>query len=53
MILQVHDELVFEVHESDVAPLRKLVKQGMEHIYKLHVPLIVDISVGKNWRDVE
>jgi DNA polymerase I len=53
MILQVHDELVFEVHESEVAPLRKLVKQGMEHVYKLYVPLIVDISVGKNWRDVE
>ncbi|MBZ5535356.1 MAG: DNA polymerase I [Acidobacteriia bacterium] len=53
MMLQVHDELIFEVHESEVAHLRKLVKQGMEHVYKLRVPLIVDISVGKNWRDVE
>ncbi|MGB7622234.1 MAG: DNA polymerase I [Terriglobia bacterium] len=53
MILQVHDELVFEVPENEIDSLRKLVKRGMEHVYKLRVPLIVDISVGKNWRDVE
>lgn len=53
MILQVHDELVFEVHESELAQLRRLVKQEMEHVHKLHIPLIVDVSVGKNWRDAE
>jgi DNA polymerase I len=53
MILQVHDELVFEVPEGDLAALRKLVKQEMEHVYRLQVPLIVEISVGQNWRDLD
>ncbi len=49
MILQIHDELVFEVHESDIDVLSKEVKQIMESIFELKVPLVVDISVGKNW----
>lgn len=53
MILQVHDELVFEAQENELADLRKLVKQEMEHVYKLRVPLTVDISVGKNWMDAK
>jgi DNA polymerase-1 len=53
MILQVHDELVFEVLEGDLAALRKLVKQEMEHVCRLRVPLIVEISVGQNWRDLD
>ncbi|MDD5542402.1 MAG: DNA polymerase I [Acidobacteriia bacterium] len=53
MILQVHDELVFEVPEEEAVDLRKLVKQEMEHVYKLRVPLIVDISMGKNWMEAK
>ncbi len=53
MILQVHDELVFEVPEDELAELRKLVKKEMEHVCKLHVPLVVDISVGRNWMEAK
>ncbi len=53
MLLQVHDELVFEAPRQEVEPLRKLVRAAMEGVYKLRVPLVVDISVGNNWRDVE
>lgn len=49
MVLQIHDELVFEVHESDIEVLSKAVKQIMETVFELKVPLVVDISVGKNW----
>jgi len=49
MILQVHDELVFEVVERDKEKLREIVKNAMEHIFTLRVPLDVDISFGKNW----
>ena len=49
MILQIHDELFFEMIDSEQAELTKLVKETMENIYKLKVPLKVDISVGKNW----
>ncbi|MDO8953975.1 MAG: DNA polymerase I [Gammaproteobacteria bacterium] len=49
MIMQVHDELVFEVLESDVEALRKAVTQHMESAALLSVPLIVDIGVGDNW----
>ena len=52
MLLQVHDELVFEAPEKEVEPLRKLVREAMEKVYKLKVPLVVDVSVGKNWRDM-
>lgn len=49
LILQIHDELVFEVPDSDLEELEKIVKKEMEGIIKLKVPLIVDISIGKNW----
>ncbi len=52
MLLQVHDELVFEAPDRELDTLRKLVRDAMENVYKLKVPLVVDISVGKNWRDV-
>jgi len=52
MLLQVHDELVFEAPENEIEPLRALVRDAMENIYALKVPLLVDISVGKNWRDM-
>ncbi|GAB5411390.1 MAG: DNA polymerase I [Chlamydiales bacterium] len=49
MILQIHDELIFEVADSDLPSLEKMVKSTMEGIIQLKVPLVVDISVGKNW----
>jgi DNA polymerase-1 len=49
MLLQVHDELVFEVPENELDDLRALVKEEMEGVHELKVPLVVDIHVGKNW----
>lgn len=49
MLLQVHDELVFECPKLELDALTKLVKTEMENAYKLHVPLTVDVGVGHNW----
>lgn len=49
MILQVHDELVFEVEDEELETMKKLVKHEMENAYQLKVPLVVDVGVGKNW----
>lgn len=51
MIMQVHDELVFEAAEKERADLEKLVRKEMEGAFKLRVPLKVDIGFGKNWRE--
>ena len=53
MTLQVHDELVFEVPEAQLDVMRSLVREHMEKVHPLAVPLVVDLSVGPNWRDVE
>jgi len=53
MTLQVHDELVFEVPEAEVDVMRTLVRENMEKVHPLSVPLQVDIGVGPNWRDLE
>jgi DNA polymerase-1 len=53
MLLQVHDELVFEAPEDEVDTLRTLVRHQMEQVHPLQVPLVVDIKSGKNWRDAE
>ena len=53
MLLQVHDELVFEVPESERETMHALVKDKMENVRPLSVPLSVEISAGLNWRDVE
>ena len=53
MTLQVHDELVFEVPESEVDAMKVLVKERMEQAHPLKVPLAVDVGVGKNWRDMQ
>ena len=52
MTLQVHDELVFEAPETEVDDLRTLVREQMEKVQTLRVPLTVEIGVGKNWRDL-
>jgi len=53
MTLQVHDELVFEVPESEVDAMKPLVQEHMEQARALAVPLLVEIGVGPNWRDME
>ena len=53
MLLQVHDELVFECPPEEVEAVSKLVKQEMEGAYQLKVPLLVDVGVGDNWRDAK
>jgi DNA polymerase-1 len=53
MILQVHDELLFEAPASESKELAKLVRNEMENVHKLAVPLEVEICVGPNWRDME
>jgi len=53
MILQVHDELLFELPSSESKELAKLVREEMENAHKLAVPLEVEICVGPNWRDME
>jgi DNA polymerase-1 len=49
MIMQVHDELVFDAPSGEIDVLTKLVKEEMEGAYKLHVPLKADITVGETW----
>jgi DNA polymerase-1 len=51
MLLQVHDELVFEAPPSELAALTQLVKSRMEGVYALSVPLVADVGSGKNWRE--
>jgi len=53
MILQVHDELLFEAPPEELDPLRAIVKPAMEEVYSLRVPLVVDIKSGANWRDMK
>ena len=53
MTLQVHDELVFEVPENEVDAMKSLVREHMEKAHALEVPLLVEIGVGPNWRDME
>ncbi|MGC2253388.1 MAG: DNA polymerase I [Candidatus Acidiferrales bacterium] len=53
MILQVHDELLFEGPEDELSRLAPLVKQGMEQIHPLRVPLLVELKAGPNWRDMK
>jgi len=53
MILQVHDELLFELPAKEKGKLEKLVKEEMEGVYKLAVPLVVEIGTGPNWRDLD
>ncbi len=49
MILQVHDELVFEVPVNEADEMREIVRKGMEEVVKLTVPVKVQVKAGKNW----
>lgn len=53
MLLQVHDELLFEVKNGLVDPISPKIKKIMEDVHKLDVPLTVDVKYGDNWRDLE
>jgi DNA polymerase-1 len=53
MIIQVHDELVFEVPKEELEEVKKLVKDKMEQAVKLKVPVKVKVSTGKNWLEVK
>ena len=49
LIMQVHDELVLEVRGGELEEVRKQVRELMQNVAKLEVPLIVDVGVGDNW----
>src|SRR5690242_7478808 len=53
MLLQVHDELVFECPPEEVDAVSKLVKREMEGVAELNAPLLVEVGVGANWRDAK
>ncbi len=52
MILQVHDELLFEVPEAEIERAKAIIKPAMEQVYRLKVPLVANLGLGSNWRDV-
>ena len=52
MVLQVHDELLFEVPEDETKEVEQLVRAEMEGVIKLNVPLVADLGFGPNWRDL-
>jgi len=49
MLLQVHDELVFDVFKPELEKLTQMVRREMQHAYSLEVPLVVDVGQGANW----
>ncbi len=53
MLLQVHDELVFEVPRTEVDGMKELVTREMQDVHALSVPLVVEVGVGPNWRDLD
>ncbi len=53
MVLQVHDELLFEVPEDETQAVTSLVKESMENVVQLEVPIVADLAFGENWRDVK
>ena len=53
MTLQVHDELLFDVVPEEASELEQLVKHEMEHVAEFSVPIVAEVGVGKNWRDIK
>ena len=53
MILQVHDELVFEVKKEASSKAAKMIQETMENVYTLRVPIVVDVETGENWGETE
>jgi len=52
MLLQIHDELLFEVPESEVAEMKALVSEIMPHAFELRVPVKIDTKLGRNWAEM-
>ena len=53
MTLQIHDELLFDVVPEEAEELLELVKQEMEHVAEFSIPIVADVGIGKNWRDIK
>jgi DNA polymerase-1 len=53
MTLQVHDELLFDVVPEEIDELKALVKHEMEHVAEFSIPIVADVGVGENWRDIK
>lgn len=53
LVLQIHDELLFEIREGEVDRWVPIIKDKMEHALKLSVPIVVDVKVGKNWGEMQ
>lgn len=53
MILQIHDELIFDVWEEELEQMRSIVEEGMQHAMKLRVPLIAEANIGRTWYDAK
>ena len=53
MTLQVHDELLFDVPDEEIDATREIVKHEMENVISLNVPIVTDIGIGQNWRDLK
>ncbi|KIC75248.1 DNA polymerase I [Neochlamydia sp. EPS4] len=51
MVIQIHDELIFELPDFEILSIEPMVREIMQNVFKLKVPLIVDISIGKNWKE--
>ncbi len=49
MLLQVHDELVFDIHKDELEKLQPIIKETMENAYKISIPLLVDVGLGADW----
>lgn len=53
LLLQIHDELLFEVNDGDINNIKNRIKEKMENAIELSVPVVVDFRKGRNWRDLE
>ena len=53
MLLQVHDELIFDVPQNEIDQMKELVRDKMENVVKLNVPLRVDMGIGENWYELK
>ena len=53
MILQIHDELIFDVPEDEVEQMMRIVKEGMQNVVKLKVPLVANASIGRTWYEAK
>jgi DNA polymerase-1 len=53
MLLQIHDELIFECPDGEIAEMTELVRHRMENAWQLEVPLVVSIGHGKSWEDAK